>query len=271
VVEDDGVAYFTSAGNFGRNSYAADFRPIDATSIADLPAELTSVPGLVLHDFDPGPGVDVFQLVTIPEGTSSLTLRLQWDQPWGASQSDVDLFVYAADGVTLLERLEGTHQLNGNPELAASLDVVPGVEQVQVVIAHAGGVSPTFVKYLTYHTDLQVEYATASSTIVGHANSATAAAVGASFYFRTPAYRESPALLAPSSSWGGTPILFAEDGTRQGRSRGEKLGGQYHGQPGILHAYFNGQRATMPFAVSHQPGQVVATGKARRVVQDHGK
>ena len=123
VVEDYGVAYFTSAGNFGRNSYAADFRPVDAASIADLPAQLTSVPGLVLHDFDPGPGVDVFQLVTIPEGTSSLTLWLQWDQPWGASQSDVDLFVYAADGVTLWKRLEGTHQLNGNPWLTADLSV----------------------------------------------------------------------------------------------------------------------------------------------------
>lgn len=214
VVEDFGVAYFTSAGNFARNSYAADFRPIDAMSLADLPEELASVPGLVLHDFDPGPGVDVFQRVTIPDGTSSLTLRLQWDQPWGASQSDVDLFVYAADGITLLERLEGSHQLNGNPELVAAFPIVPGVDQVQVVIANAGGEVPTFVKYLTYHTDLQVEYATASSTIIGHANSATGAAVGASFYFRTPAYREAPAQLAPSSSWGGTPILFAEDGTR---------------------------------------------------------
>ena len=214
VVEDFGVAYFTSAGNFARNSYAADFRPIEATSLTDLPEELTSPPGLVLHDLDPGPGIDVFQRVTIPDGTSSLTLRLQWDQPWGASQSDVDLFVYAADGVTLLERLEGSHQLNGNPELAAAFPIVPGVDQVQVVIAHAGGEAPTFLKYLTYHVDLQVEYATASSTIIGHANSATGAAVGASFYFRTPAYREAPAQLAPSSSWGGTPILFAQDGTR---------------------------------------------------------
>ena len=49
---------------------------------------------------------------------------------------------------------------------------------------------------------------------MGHANSATAAAVGESIYFQTPAYRQSPAELDHGSSWGGTPILFAEDGTR---------------------------------------------------------
>ena len=215
VVEDYGVAYFTSAGNFARNSYAAEVRPVDAASIAGLPAQLTSVPGLVLHDFDPGPGVDVFQLATFPEGTRSFHLELQWDQPWGANQSDIDVFMYAADGVTLLNRVEGSHQTGGNPTLGGSGIVLPqGVTQVQFVIAHAGGVAPTFVKWVSYHDDLQLEYATASSTIVGHANSTTAAAVGASEYFRTPAYRESPALLADFSSWGGTPILFAEDGTR---------------------------------------------------------
>ena len=215
VVEDYGVAYFTSAGNFARNSYAADFRPIDAASIAGLPAELASVPGLVLHDFDPGPGVDVFQLAKFPDGTRSFDLELQWDQPWENNQSDIDLFMYAADGVTLLDRVEGSHQLNANPTLGGfGIALKQGVTQVQFVIAHAGGVAPTYVKYLTYDADLQPKYATDSSTIVGHANSATAAAVGASDYFRTPAYRESPALLADFSSWGGTPILFAEDGTR---------------------------------------------------------
>ena len=216
VVEDYGVAYFTSAGNFARNSYAADFRPIDAASIAGLPAELTSVPGLVLHDFDPGPGVDVFQLATFPEGTRSFDLELQWDQPWTRNKSDIDVFIVnQVDGVTHVKRFEGSHQLDGNPKLGSLGMALPqGVTQVQFVIAHAGGVAPTYVKYLTYHPDLHPKYATASSTIVGHANSATAAAVGASDYFRTPAYRESPALLADFSSWGGTPILFAEDGTR---------------------------------------------------------
>ena len=214
AVRDAGVAYFTSAGNFGRNSYESDFEAVAGDTLADLPEELRGIPDILLHDFDPGPGVDVFQQVTIPDGTTELQFQIQWDQPWGANESDVDLFIYAADGVTLLERLEGNHQLGGNPAITASLPIVPGIDTVQLVMANTGGVVPTFVKYVTFHTRLQAEYAPGSSTIVGHANSATAAAIGAADYFATPPYGPSPATLASYSSWGGTPILFDVDGNR---------------------------------------------------------
>lgn len=214
AVRDAGVAYFTSAGNFGRNSYQSDFRAIAGESVADLPAELREIQGILLHDFDPGPGIDVFQQVVIPSGTTKLTFNMQWDQPWGENQSDIDLFIYAADGVTLLERLEGNHQTLANPTIHGSLEIVEGIDTVQLVVANSGGVLPTVVKYVTWHTELEVEYATDSSTIVGHANSATAAAIGAADYFATPPYGQSPATLSSYSSWGGTPILFDVDGSR---------------------------------------------------------
>ena len=213
AVRDAGVTYLTSAGNFARNSYAADFQSVAASSIDDLPTELSEIAGLGLHDFDPGPAVDVFQRVQIPAGTDKIRLTMQWNQPWGANAADVDLFVYAADGQTLLTRIDGSHQTGGDPVLGGSMSVPAGLDEVQLVIGHAGGVSPGYLKYLTYHTTLEAEYATGSSTIVAHANSATAAAVGASFYFRTPAYRQTPAGLAPSSSWGGTPILRDDAGS----------------------------------------------------------
>jgi len=214
VVRDFGVAYFTSAGNFGRNSYAADFRPVAAADLEGLPAELADVTGLSLHDFDPGPGIDVFQTVGIPAGLDSVRIVMQWDQPWEDNASDIDLYVFSADGIELLTRLEGSHQLGADPVLGGTLPIPPGLDAVQLVVAHAGGVAPGYFKYLTYHATVEPEYVSGDSTITGHANAASAAAVGASFYFRTPAYRQTPGELAPSSSRGGTPILFAEDGQR---------------------------------------------------------
>ncbi len=53
-----GVSYFSSAGNFGRDSYEAEFR-VGASG-----------PGGTLHDFDPGPGIDTCQAITIPSGVT---------------------------------------------------------------------------------------------------------------------------------------------------------------------------------------------------------
>jgi hypothetical protein len=53
-----GVSYFSAAGNYGRDAYESEFR-----------AGASSPTG-TLHDFDPGPGVDTCQAITIPSGTT---------------------------------------------------------------------------------------------------------------------------------------------------------------------------------------------------------
>ncbi|MBK8392317.1 MAG: hypothetical protein IPL23_24995 [Saprospiraceae bacterium] len=52
------------------------------------------------------------------------------------------------------------------------------------------------------------------STLVGHENTTGAIAVGAAPYFRTPEFGIAPPEIESFSSVGGTPILFAPDGTR---------------------------------------------------------
>jgi subtilisin family serine protease len=59
------------------------------------------------------------------------------------------------------------------------------------------------------------DYATNSATIQGHPGAAGAVAVGAVYFFDTPACGTSPPLLEPYSSVGGTPILFDRDGNAQ--------------------------------------------------------
>ena len=74
-----GVAYFSSAGNAGRDSYESDFRAGLSFAIDGFPTNTSFDPifgnsaprffGGTAHDFDPGPGVDVFQRITVPPGT----------------------------------------------------------------------------------------------------------------------------------------------------------------------------------------------------------
>jgi hypothetical protein len=68
-----GIPYFALAGNHGRKSYESVFRP----SVITPP----QVGGTDAHDFDPGPGVDTYQQVTVPPGGSAI-VTLQWAQPF---------------------------------------------------------------------------------------------------------------------------------------------------------------------------------------------
>jgi subtilisin family serine protease len=73
-----GVSYHTSAANYAdRNYLAEDYRP----------------GGNGYHDFDPGPGQDFYNLVTVPPG-GVLRCYLQWADPWAGSGNDYDLEAY---------------------------------------------------------------------------------------------------------------------------------------------------------------------------------
>jgi len=69
-----GTAYFSAAGNDGRQSYERRFR----NSRKAFDYGFGPAPS---HDFDPGPGVDLGQRITVPELGCGLFV-LQWTQPF---------------------------------------------------------------------------------------------------------------------------------------------------------------------------------------------
>lgn len=77
----NGVAYFSAAGNLGRDSYESASRALQ-------------VDDEVFHDFDPDPQVDPVQSSTIPSKTKAHFV-LQWNQPFysvsGAPGATTDL------------------------------------------------------------------------------------------------------------------------------------------------------------------------------------
>jgi subtilase family protein len=92
-------------------------------------------------------------------------------------------------------------------------------ETLNLVIGLADGTTAPGRIKVVVETDGQTDapiqtFATNSPTIQGHPGAAGALAIGAAFYFETPACGTTPATLESYSSVGGDPILFDSSGTR---------------------------------------------------------
>jgi subtilisin family serine protease len=226
-----GVAYFSSAGNDARLSYASGFRRSNVPGVFGGPR----------HDFDPRPSVDTLQKVIGTPGSVSL-LSVQWDQPSlsangvRGSASDVDAIFYDMAGVPIEVCTEDPEQLvcqvagiDANVgadaiELAALVNLSDADVDAQLGLELFEGPVPSYIKYVWF--DLRggeyivEEYDTASGTVYGHANAAGAEAVGAATWYQTEAWGSPfrpqciPACLNSFSAAGGTPIFIGKAGNR---------------------------------------------------------
>jgi subtilisin family serine protease len=238
-----GVAYFSAAGNEGRQSYQSAFRASGRKGLAGM-----------RHNFDASGRMADLQHVIAPPGTISL-LSLQWDQPsfssngLHGSQSDVDAIFYNMDGTPVALCSDSPAQLicqepgvaNNIGGDAVELPVIVNLShqelQVQLGIELVSGPAPGLLKYVWYDLGsaaLDVDtYDSAASTVVGHANAAGAEAVGAAAWYQTEAWGSPlrpqcvPACLDGFSSAGGTPILFDSGGRRLDAP-------QWRAKPGVI-------------------------------------
>ncbi|HZF25515.1 MAG TPA: hypothetical protein VEZ88_04590 [Steroidobacteraceae bacterium] len=229
-VRSKGIAYYSSAGNRARQSYVSRFRP---SGIFGADAEQ--------HDFDPGPGVDTFQTITLTSGAIEV-LSYQWDQPFASvsgapgATSDIDVIFYDLDGNLVpfcddnLEpavcQLPGLDVNTGaDPVELALISNQTGADvQVAISLELFSGPPPAVTKYVYFDFgdgEMTVDdFDTQSPTTFGHSNAAGAEAVGAAPWYNTaewgPAFHPQcvPACLEIFSSAGGTPILFDINGKR---------------------------------------------------------
>ena len=200
-----GVSYFSSAGNYGRDSYEAEFR--------------VGAPGPTgtLHDFDPGPGIDTCQAITIPSGTTFFSF--QWTEPFFSaggvgSASDLDIRLFFA-GCSTFTGLGGVEANVGNdPVEVFGVANSGGSITLGLQITHSAGPFPRRLKYVAFSSSAFSinEFDTASGTIFGHANAAGAEAVGVAYYGFTPEFGVSPPVLEWFSSAGSSPIYFDASG-----------------------------------------------------------
>jgi hypothetical protein len=220
-----GVAYFSAAGNFADHSYQSTF--VHGRTLAD--GAIAADTGLhffggITHDFNPGPGVDDLQQITIPAG-QTLNIGLQWDSPYRStsprspgSANDLDFYLLNSAGDRVVA-MGATDNVGGDPAEGFSYkNAAMTPVTYNLMIVKDAGADPGLIKYWidTNHNSPTIdEYATHSSTCFGHANARGAMAVGAAFYLNTPRFFSlSPPLREDFTSRGGTPILFDVNGNR---------------------------------------------------------
>jgi predicted outer membrane repeat protein len=213
----DGVTYFSAAGNQAMDSYESLFVSSGVTENFTVNGVTRSE---LLHDFDPGAGVDTRQRISIPAGRTDIIF--QWDDPSiihapmsGGAVRDFDIYVLRTDGSTIRGGVSST--IGGNAVETTFVNFASaGV--IDVVVGLRNGVNPGgFLKYIVASNGAAAditEYAVPSATTFGHVNATGAIGVGAAFYQDTPEFGASPAVLEGFSSAGGVSILFDTDGNR---------------------------------------------------------
>lgn len=204
------AAYFSAAGNNGRQSYQAKFKNSGKNIVVN------GVNYGVAHDFGKG---DLRQTIRIPKGGYTQTI-LQWDDPFFSvsglpgARADLDvLFFYKGE---LLPTLSSLEKNVGNDPLEyfeIGIDTTESVD-IEIAIVKYSGPDPTYIKWVDFGNAEPREHDTNSSTVYGHSNAAGAVSTGAVFWGYTPAYGTSKPVAEDFSSAGGTPILFDADGNR---------------------------------------------------------
>jgi len=234
AVEAQGVAYFSAAGNDGSLAYdntAPTFNTVSTTAPNS---------GEHLLNFDTSGATTVTALpVTIAPLVPGefVGIVVAWDQPYvtgapnsGGATSQIDVCIIGASGTDEIIDYAGNAatcsgpnnigadsyqvMIVGNPANASGNSAM---ETMNIVVGLAGGAAPGRIKVVVEDDGAGSTinaFQTNSATVQGHPGAAGAVAVGAAFYFNTPACGTLPATLETFSSEGGAPILFDTSGAR---------------------------------------------------------
>jgi hypothetical protein len=212
VVDNLGVTYFSSAGNYGDGGYSGLFRGANGT--------VGGTNGRFM-DFDPGPGVATTLPISILQNTN---IVLQWDNPFYVTNgvtTDLDVLLLDANNA-IVGRTTTNNLATGSP-----VDILFGVgtnaTQIALQVA-AGTPDPGRVRFVALPgRSLQVSRnfgndggnITYGSTF-GHVTSDRAIGIGAVPYWVAPAYSaQNPIRNELFSSHGPVPIVFNPDGSRK--------------------------------------------------------
>ncbi len=220
-VTEQGVSYFSSAGNIDRNSYESAFHPIELN-------------GHTFQDFGDG---NIFLTFTLDTGQIT-NLWFQWDDPTlfaapnnlddpgqiyegPCPDTDMDVLIFDANTGEFLNPIFGGNFDNlafcDNYEVVSVQNTTGIVQEIAIAINRFAGPNPEVIKFIDFGSSVPPNEVNSSpgGTCVGHANAAGAVAVGASAYFNTEEFGDRPALINFFSSVGGVPLYLNADGSRK--------------------------------------------------------
>ena len=205
-VKARGVAYFASAGNQARASWEGTFKPTNGGAAGPTN----------FHDFG-STTVDQDQRITIVPPGGSLTVYTQWDEPWGATVTDLDSYFVDPVAHVLLGGDESDN-LQLRVPLAAMSYTNNGAQAraIGFAINRFAGTRTPFVKYMivnNFSNDLRIDdYATNSGTIAPDSAGAKGALAVAAVAANDPGTNDPETF----SSRGPLRRLFDKNGVRLG-------------------------------------------------------
>ena len=143
-VAAQGVTYFSSAGNFGKQSYESVFTGVTNTSVIATGQ---------IHRYG-STAADIYQSVNLKPG--SYTIVLQWSDEFSSLgsatgvQTDMDLYLLGANGFTLF----GFNRSNlfGDPFEVCPFTVEEETN-VRLMVVRAAGITNVLFKYIIFRGD----------------------------------------------------------------------------------------------------------------------
>ncbi len=214
-VKNQGVTYFSAAGNESIASYQSPYRP---TTVAPFGPDFGTA-----HNFS-GPGATprFFQPIFIPPGGSMVT-SFQWDQSsftasGVGSSSDFDIYLLDTAG-NVVAGSASDNIASGDPMEVFTFFNSTQSNTFFLLILKFAGPDPTLLKYIFggdvafFLTNPPIPGILAP-TLVGHTKAEGAISVGAAFYLQTPPYGVDTPVLESFSSVGGVPNFYDIEGNR---------------------------------------------------------
>ncbi len=217
VVTKQGVAYFSSAGNFASQSYDSSSPLADGSGPTQFTT--TTIPGIFgtprqYYNYNPAGTASPFQTFALANN-GAVNISLEWDQPYyttGGVTNDLDIYILNASTGKVVASATSNNLANQTPYERVFLQNTTGsTQQYEVAINLYAGPAPGRLKTVNYgsneYGNVAFSPTTNSSTITPHAGSPNAAAVAAA-PFRNQKTTES------FSSSGPTTLLFDPSGNR---------------------------------------------------------
>ena len=212
AASQQGVAYFSAAGNCQNDSYEAYFTPSGF-----------NLPGFgEFHDFGGG---DIAQNIVIPPG-GEIDYWLQWDDHSKLfadlngpdAETDIDIYLFDPLSGSFVAESNFDNVAIGAPlEILEYVNYTGAPQELQLLICVFSGPYNKRIKYIEYGDGIMpVEHNTFSGTTTGQSKAEGVYGIGASAYFQTEEFVGGPSAINEYSAKGGVPILLDPQGNRLG-------------------------------------------------------
>lgn len=193
AIEDFGILYVSSAGNGALWHYESDFLPADLLFLKNLE-----------HDFgaESGASSDATLNVIVPPH-STIAVVLEWNDPFGASSNNYDLYVMSEDEKTVLASSKNIQNGDDDPVERVFIQNNSGLPgRAKLAVAKVTGANRK-IKIDCVGADHLEEYGTPEGSVFGHAALPQVVAVGA-----VSAFDNGHDSLQPYSAHGPVEVFF---------------------------------------------------------------